>query len=75
MRLQIGGIPMGIATTEKQLRYNAINNLSNILWSKLQKPSSKYKKMSIVQLQFMYEQLNNTDRELNVIYEEALKLT
>lgn len=65
---------MEIATTDKQLRYNAINNLSNILWSKLQKPSSKYKKMSIVQLQFMYEQLNDTDRALKDIYEEALNL-
>jgi hypothetical protein len=65
---------METATTEKQMRYNAINNLSNILWSKLQKPSSKYKKMSIVQLEFMYEQLSNTDRALNDIYEEALKL-
>jgi len=65
---------METATTDKQIRYNAINNLSNILWSKLQKPSSKYKKMSIVQLEFMYEQLNNTDRALNDIYEEALTL-
>jgi outer membrane protein assembly factor BamD (BamD/ComL family) len=59
---------------EKQLRFDAINNLGNILWSKYQKPVSKYKKLSVAQMQFMYEQLMNTDMGLDKVYEEALRI-
>jgi hypothetical protein len=63
-----------LSATQKQLRYDAINNLSNILWSKYQKPVSKYKKLSVTQMQYMYDQLMHSEKELNLIHEEALKL-
>jgi outer membrane protein assembly factor BamD (BamD/ComL family) len=59
---------------EKQARYNSINNLSNILWSKFQQPVSKYKKLSTAQIQYMYEQLMNTDRGIKEIYADTLGL-
>jgi hypothetical protein len=59
---------------EKKLRFNTINNLSNILWSKYQLPVSKYRKLSVAQMQFMYEQLMNTDRGIKEIHEDALRL-
>ncbi|QGQ94973.1 hypothetical protein EHS13_08800 [Paenibacillus psychroresistens] len=65
---------MANADEAKKLRFSTLNNLSNILWSKYQLPVSKYRKLSIVQMQFMYDQLSNTDRAVKEIHEEALSL-